>query len=147
MAQENVKKFMDKFMADEALREQLKGKDAAEVTAIAGSLGFEFTEEELKDFSKNIRNFQELTPDQMEDVAGGYIVDRGFWHDYWVVRGWTGDIIDTSFFKSQAETICENANEYPIYITEAQYNEWMEQKKQGKGPFATWDNFKKKMKQ
>ncbi len=72
MAQENVKKFMDKYAADEALREQLKGKKADEVVAIAGNLGFAFTKEELEAYGKGL---QELTPDQLEQAAGGDIMD------------------------------------------------------------------------
>ena len=68
MAQENVKKFMEKYVADEALQEQLKGKKADEVVAIAGNLGFAFTKEELEAYGKGL---QELAPDALKDVAGG----------------------------------------------------------------------------
>lgn len=72
MAQENVKKFMEKYVADEALQEQLKGKKADEVVAIAGNLGFAFTKEELEAYGKGL---QELTPDQLEQAAGGDAMD------------------------------------------------------------------------
>lgn len=64
----NVKEFMQEYAADKALREQLKDKNADEVVAFAGSLGYTFTKEDLEAFGRSIL---ELTPEQMEQAAGG----------------------------------------------------------------------------
>ena len=68
MAQENITKFMEKLAADKTLQDQLKGKKADEVVALAAEMGFSFTKEELKDFAKGIK---ELTPEDIEQASGG----------------------------------------------------------------------------
>ena len=60
-----------------------------------------------------------LNQDELEQASGGYIVDRGFWRDYWVV-------------KDQV-------------ISEGTYNEWLKQKAQGNGPFSEYDKLKKRV--
>ena len=72
MALENVQKFMKKFAANKSLQEQLKGKKAEEVVALAAEMGFDFTKEELEDFAKSI---EELSPDQLDRAAGGDAAD------------------------------------------------------------------------
>ena len=72
MAMENVKKFVDKLAADEALQAQLKDKKADDVVAAAAGMGFDFTKEELKEFGKGI---DALTPEQLTQAAGGNCSD------------------------------------------------------------------------
>ena len=78
MAKENITKFINKYAADEALREKLNGKSADEVVAVAREQGDEFSKEELAAYRDQV---MELNPEQLEKAAGGdsayveYLVD------------------------------------------------------------------------
>lgn len=37
-----------------------------------------------------------LNQDELEQASGGYIVDRGFWRDYWVADERTGKTLNGS---------------------------------------------------
>ena len=80
-------------------------------------------------------NMMELNLNEMEMANGGYIVDRGFWRNYWVVLDWNGDIRANCFLKIDANRHAEEEGVRDQVISEAQYNEWLELKKQGKRPF------------
>ena len=83
---------------------------------------------------------KELTLDELNEVNGGYIVDRGFWFRYWIVSDYTGIVIDTAFFKSDANDVCETRTISNYVISEEKYNEWMDRKKKGlPGPFTHKD--------
>ena len=73
MAKENAKKFLEKAMKDEALREVLAGKTAEEATAEALAQGFEVTEEELVEAVKELRQEGrlQLSDSDLEKVSGG----------------------------------------------------------------------------
>ena len=72
MAKENITKFINKYAADEALREKLNGKSADEVVAVGRELGYEFTKEELAAYRDQV---MELNPEQLEKAAGGSSAD------------------------------------------------------------------------
>ena len=60
----------------------------------------------------------ELTDEQLNEVNGGYIVDRGFWSRYWIVSDYTGNVIDTAFFKIDANALCETYTTSNTVISE-----------------------------
>ena len=72
MAKENITKFINKYAADEALREKLNGKSADEVVAVAREQGYEFSKEELAAYRDQV---MELNPEQLEKAAGGSSAD------------------------------------------------------------------------
>ncbi len=74
---------------------------------------------------------KELTPEQTESVNGGMIVDRGFWHNYYVISDYSGDVLIETFFKSDAENMCESYTCSKYVISEDQYNEWIEKRNRG----------------
>ena len=83
---------------------------------------------------------KKLTLDEMKEADGGYIVDRGFWSRYWIVSDYTGNVIDTAFFKADANAVCETRTISNYVISEEKYNEWMDKKKKGlPGPFTHKD--------
>ena len=76
MALENAQKFLERVMADEALRERVAEKEPAEVAAVAKELGFEVTAEELIEAANMMRkpdeeNLKELSLAEMDQAAGG----------------------------------------------------------------------------
>ena len=80
---------------------------------------------------------KELTLEELNEVNGGYIVDRGFWSRYWIVSDYTGNVIDTAFFKVDANAVCETRTISNYVISEEKYNDWMDRKKKGlPGPFT-----------
>ncbi len=50
-------------------------------------------------------NRMELRISEINQIAGGYIVDGGMFDDYMIVDDQTGDVLDTAFFMFQAEEI------------------------------------------
>lgn len=72
MAKENITKFINKYAADEALREKLNGKSADEVVAVAREQGYEFSKEELAAYRNQV---MELNPEQLDQAAGGSPAD------------------------------------------------------------------------
>ncbi len=82
----------------------------------------------------------ELAQNEMTVANGGYIVDRGFWSRYWIVSDYTGNVIDTAFFKADANDVCETRTISNTVISEAKYNEWIDRKNKGlPGPFTHKD--------
>ena len=82
----------------------------------------------------------EMTQDDMMEANGGYIVDRGFWSRYWIVSDYTGNLIETAFFKSDAENLCKSYTISDYMISEEKYNDWMDKKNKGlPGPFTHLD--------
>ncbi|MBQ8137185.1 MAG: hypothetical protein IJ174_07115 [Clostridia bacterium] len=80
---------------------------------------------------------KELTLEDMNKANGGYIVDRGFWSRYWIVSDYTGNVIDTAFFKIDANATCETRTISNQVISEEKYNEWIDRKNKGlPGPFT-----------
>ena len=78
-----------------------------------------------------------LTKEELSEANGGYIVDRGFWSRYWIVSDYTGNVIDTAFFKVDANAVCETRTISNYVISEEKYNDWMDRKKKGlPGPFT-----------
>ena len=47
---------------------------------------------------------RELTPDETEQVEGGYVVYRGFWKNCWVVDDTTGEKLGENWAKFDAQT-------------------------------------------
>lgn len=43
---------------------------------------------------------KKLSLEEISEVNGGCIVDRGFWSRYWIVSDYTGNVIDTAFSQS-----------------------------------------------
>ena len=82
----------------------------------------------------------ELADEQLNQVNGGYIVDRGFWSRYWIVSDYSGNVIDTALFKIDANAICETRTISNTVISEEKYNEWIDLKNKGlPGPFTHLD--------
>ena len=78
--------------------------------------------------------------EQLNQVNGGYIVDRGFWSRYRIVSDYTGNVIDTALFKIDANAICETRTISNTVISEEKYNEWIDLKNKGlPGPFTHLD--------
>lgn len=85
MAKENVKAFLEALTKDEAVQKILKEKekdyagikDARDsiikeiLLPVAEKAGYSFTEEELKEYEKNLQPQGELDEDELEAVAGG----------------------------------------------------------------------------
>jgi predicted ribosomally synthesized peptide with nif11-like leader len=69
MAQEDAKKFIEKFYSDKTLREKMKAaQNDEEKKKIAKDLGLSFTKEE---FEKAYRASKELSDEELDAVAGG----------------------------------------------------------------------------
>ena len=84
-------------------------------------------EQEIKEMDTNMK---EMNLEEMEMADGGYIVDRGILDYYWVVNDTDGKVRATSFFKGPANHYADFYGVSREVISEAKYNEWMEQKKQ-----------------
>lgn len=69
MSQEHVESFVAKIKGDAALAEELKGKNANEVVAIAAQHGFTVTAPEL--IRHHAATISQLSDDQLDEVAGG----------------------------------------------------------------------------
>ena len=83
---------------------------------------------------------EELNMEEMDDVNGGYIVDRGFWSRYWIVSDHDGKLLDTAFFKSDAEDYCHRKTVSNTVISEDKYNDWIDKKNKGlPSPFTHLD--------
>ena len=67
MALDNAKKFITLILENETLRDRRANRGEEEVMAIAKETGLDFTAEELKEAA----SASELTPGEMEFVAGG----------------------------------------------------------------------------
>ena len=63
---------------------------------------------------------RELTPDEMEQVEGGYVVYRGFFKNCWVVDDTTGKKLGEEFFTcdAQAMAIKKGVSEKKISYSE-----------------------------
>ena len=72
MSLENAKKFAQKVMEDNELRERTAKLNPEELLPIAKEMGCDFTEEEL---TAVMNETQELTADQLEAAAGGYYIN------------------------------------------------------------------------
>jgi predicted ribosomally synthesized peptide with nif11-like leader len=68
MSQQNAGKFINLLLSDKALQERTAGMKPEEVLACAREQGLECTLEELKAATLKSR---ELTPDEMDQAAGG----------------------------------------------------------------------------
>ncbi len=78
MSLENAKKFLERALADEPLRERVTEKEPAGGAARAKELGFDVTAEELDAAVRAMRQAageepKELDPDEMDKAAGGAI--------------------------------------------------------------------------
>ncbi len=65
----------------------------------------------------------ELRMNEMDQIAGGYIVDCGMFEDFMIVDDHTGDVLDTAFFIFQAEDIASGKGVKKTVITEKKYKE------------------------
>ena len=74
VAIEDSKKFVEKAMADEALSERLESMTIEEILGLAQEMGLAFTEEELNDALNDVLNNRELSPEELDQCAGGAIV-------------------------------------------------------------------------
>ena len=102
MSKENVQKFYELLMNDQAVAEELKntavGKDIAEpekaaalVVEFAAGKGVDFTAGELAQFEQE--NQRELTPEELEKInaagAGGFCLVIGWGWNEAFGAGWT----------------------------------------------------------
>jgi predicted ribosomally synthesized peptide with nif11-like leader len=71
MSVDNIEKFGEAVKNDAALQDELKaaGSDLAKIVSIAASKGFDFTEEELKEYSAKKKG--EMSDEDLEKVSGG----------------------------------------------------------------------------
>lgn len=96
--------------------------------------------QENSELNEEEMNVEELNVEEMEDVNGGLIVDRGFWSRYWIVSDYDGKVLDTAFFKYDAEGVCRRRTSSDTVISEEQYNDWIDRKNKGlPGPFTHLD--------
>ena len=75
----------------------------------------------------------ELAQEQLEEVNGGMIIERGFWHNYWIVSDYNGRVLGQTFFKSGAEDICESRKCSKHLMSLDKYNNWMDIKDKRQG--------------
>ena len=52
-----------------------------------------------------VMDMRELTPEELEQVEGGYVVYRGMWKNVWVVDDTTGKKLGESFFTCDAQAM------------------------------------------
>ena len=52
-----------------------------------------------------IMDMRELTPDELAEVEGGYVVYRGLFKNVWVVNDETGEKIGEAFMTCDAQAI------------------------------------------
>lgn len=67
-----------------------------------------------------IMDMRELTPEEMEEIEGGYVVYRGMWKNVWVVDDTTGEKLGEDFFTcdAQAMAIKKGVSEKKISYSE-----------------------------
>ena len=53
----------------------------------------------------SIMDMRELTPDELAEVEGGYVVHRGLFKNVWVVDDETGKKLGEAFFTCDAQAI------------------------------------------
>jgi len=79
MSQQAILDFRTKLESSEKLKDALRAEMAkgekADIAALGRSQGFDFTAAEFKEFSKTAGD-RELTPFEMEMVAGGAMASR-----------------------------------------------------------------------
>lgn len=76
MALDNAKRFLGQMMKDGEMLKDIGNKDPDEVVKIARNLGFDVTADELDEALKVMRQtnrdaMQQLTPDELDNIAGG----------------------------------------------------------------------------
>lgn len=76
-------------------------------------------------------NEMTLTNEALKDVNGGMIVDRGLWHDYYVISDYDGAVLSEKFFHSDAWAQSQMLGVSDTIISEEQYNAWMDGKRRG----------------
>ena len=69
MAKESANAFVQAILNDEELREKTANMKPEEAVPLAKEMGYDFTLEELKDVKKEDI---ELSPEELENAAGGY---------------------------------------------------------------------------
>lgn len=81
MSVENFKKFGQLCAQDEAIREKVKAIGIENVDAwiayAKNELGLEFTKEDMKSLAKEVGPQDELSEEQLEQVAGGVVTSTG----------------------------------------------------------------------
>ena len=69
MSKENAKAFVQAILNDEELREKTANMKPEEAVPLAKEMGYDFTLEELEEVKNEDT---ELSPDELENAAGGY---------------------------------------------------------------------------
>ena len=77
---------------------------------------------------QNLDNLKELADERLEDIAGGYILDRGErWYGlnsrYIIIDDQTGDILTGSDHPNYAATIADGKNVGQTFITVEEYEQ------------------------
>ena len=75
MSKEAASKFVQAILNDEELRQRTGALKPEEIVPFAKEMGYDFTLEELKDVRKD--DVEELSPEELENVAGGTIQTQG----------------------------------------------------------------------
>jgi len=78
MSKENAKAFVQAVLNDEELRERAKDLKPEDAVPLGKEMGYDFTLEEFTDVMNEDR---ELSPDELENVAGGYFQTQVNMHD------------------------------------------------------------------
>ena len=75
MSIEEAKRFLEQVKADEQLQKRMSGLNPDEVEEFAKELGFDVTGEDLEKALRQLRQTEEqpkeLSPDELDNVAGG----------------------------------------------------------------------------
>ena len=75
MSKENARVFVQAVLNDEELRKKTANIKPEEIVPFANEMGFDFTLDELKEVKKEDI---ELSPDELESVAGGARYERDY---------------------------------------------------------------------
>ena len=70
MSKESAAKFVQVVMEDEELRERAKSLRPEEAVPLGKEMGYDFT---LEEFTEATNEDRELSPDELDNAAGGYL--------------------------------------------------------------------------
>ena len=107
MSKENAKDFVQAILNDEELRQRTEKMKPEDAVPLGKEMGYDFTLEEFTDVMNEDR---ELSPDELESVAGGDYKARmqaGYWEQ---VRGLNTKYKDYKTYQTNKANFCPDGS-------------------------------------
>ncbi|WHH58258.1 Nif11-like leader peptide family natural product precursor [Petroclostridium sp. X23] len=115
MSKENIEKFIEELKNDPVFLDKLKEvKTKSELFAILKEAGYEFNQEELKEFTSSDQKATELSDEELNNVTGG---------------GWLGDLMNDLYRslmcrKLYCSSICWSCSKFDYQVGDGNSREW-----------------------